>query len=79
MKTLSAYALALDSSLGWFITYSVLSKVQKMFVPGYFPIHMDPRTSPSEKNSKKIDTSYGSKQAEFLLYDVVYSDFSPIT
>ena len=50
-----------------------------MFVPGYFPIHMDPRTSPSEKNSKKIDTSYGSKQAEFLLYDVVYSDFSPIT
>ena len=56
-----------------------MSKVQKMFVPGYFPIHMDPRTSPSEKNSKKIDTSYGSKQAEVLLYDVVYSDFSPIT
>ena len=65
--------------LGWFITYSVLSKVQKMFVPGCFPIHMDPRTSPSEKNLKKIDTSYWSKQAEFLLYDVVYSDFSPIT
>ena len=65
--------------LGWFITYSVLSKVQKMFVPGCFPIHMDPLTSPSEKNSKKIDTSYWSKQAEVLLYDVVYSDFSPIT
>ena len=65
--------------LGWFITYIVLSKVQKMFVPGYFPIHMDPRTSPSEKNLKKIDTSYWSKQAEVLLYDVVYSDFSPIT
>ena len=58
---------------------SILSKVQKMFVPGCFPIHMDPRTSPSEKNSKKIDTSYWSKQAEVLLYDVVYSDFSPIT
>ena len=58
---------------------SILSKVQKMFVPGCFPIHMDPLTSPSEKNSKKIDTSYWSKQAEVLLYDVVYSDFSPIT
>ena len=65
--------------VGWFITYSVLSKVQKMFVPGCFPIHMDSLTSPSEKNSKKIDTSYWSKQAEVLLYDVVYSDFSPIT
>ena len=58
---------------------SILSKVQKMFVPGCFPIHMDPLTSPSEKNLKKIDTSYWSKQAEVLLYDVVYSDFSPIT
>ena len=66
-------------SLGWFITNSVLSKVQKIFVPGCFPIHMDSLTSPSEKNSKKIDTSYWSKQAEVLLYDVVYSNFSPIT
>ena len=68
-------SLLVFSSLG----RSILSKVQKMFVPGCFPIHMDPLTSPSEKNSKKIDTSYWSKQAEVLLYDVVYSDFSPIT
>ena len=39
-----------ENVLGWFITYSVLSKVQKIFVPGCFPIHMDSLTSPSEKN-----------------------------
>ena len=69
----------IGSSAMCIVGRSILSKVQKMFVPGCFPIHMDPLTSPSEKNSKKIDTSYWSKQAEVLLYDVVYSDFSPIT
>ena len=70
---------ALFSIIAIVLGRSILSKVQKMFVPGCFPIHMDPRTSPSEKNLKKIDTSYWSKQAEVLLYDVVYSNFSPIT
>ena len=42
-------------SLGWFITYSVVPKVQKFMVSGHFPIPLDPKTSPSEKFSKNFD------------------------
>ena len=52
-----------------------MSKVQKMFVPGYFPIHMDPRTSPSEKISIFFEIYYQGKEVEVLLSKLLSSDF----
>ena len=61
--------------LGW----SILPKVQNLIVSVDFPIHLDPRTKPSEKFSKFFDTYYQSKLVEVLLYDLLYSNFRLIT
>ena len=61
----------LDRSLGC----SILPKVQKYFVPGQFPIPLDPRMSPSEKISIFFEIYYPTKLVEVLLYELPSSDF----
>ena len=56
-----------------------MPKVLKNVVPPIFPIHLDPRTSPSEKISIFFEIYYQGKQVEVLLYDLLNSDFGPIT
>ena len=58
-------------SLGWFITYSVVPKVQKFMVSGHFPIPLDPSTSPSEKFKKKLTSSVGASRLKF--YSMIYT------
>ena len=61
--------------VGWFITYSVLPKVQKFIVFRLFPIHLDPRTSPSEKISKIFEIYYPRKRVKVLPCKLLSSDF----
>ena len=56
--------------VGWVI----LPKVLKKFGTKWFPIALALRTSPSEKNFKKIFIYYPAKLVEVLLYDLLYSD-----
>ena len=57
--------------LGWVI----LPKVLKFMVFRHFPIHLDPRTSPSEKISIYFEIYYPGKPVEVLLYKLPSSDF----
>ena len=57
----------------------ILPKVLKNIGTRYYPIPLALRTSPSEKFSKKNFIYYPAKQVEVLLYDLLNSDFGPIT
>ena len=50
-------------------------KVLKFMVIVNFPIHLDPRTSPSEKISKNFEIYYRSKRVEVLPSKLLSSDF----
>ena len=54
------------NSVGCVITYSVVPKVLKFMVNVNFPIHLDPRTSPSEKFSIFFEIYYEDKHVEVL-------------
>ena len=56
-----------------------MPKVFKKYFPPNFPIHMDPRTSPSEKISIFFEIYCPGKQVVVLLYDLLHSDFGLIT
>ena len=64
-----------NPSLGCANTQSGVPKVLKYMVIVNFPIHLDPRTSPSEKISIFFQIYYWCKPVEVLLYDLLYSDF----
>ena len=74
-KACNIKARTYDSALG----YVILPKVLKNIGIVNFPITLALRTSPSEKFSKKIFIYYPAKQVEVLLYDLLNSDFGPIT
>ena len=57
----------------------ILPKVLKNIGIVNFPITLALRTSPSEKFSKIFFVYYPAKQVEVLLYDLLNSDFGPIT
>ena len=44
-------------------------------VPRHFPIHLDPRTSPSEKISIFFEIYYEDKEVEVLPSKLLSSDF----
>ena len=50
-------------------------KVLDFMVNVDFPIHLDPRTSPSEKISKNFKVYYGCKPVEVLPSKLLSSDF----
>ena len=52
-----------------------MPKVQNNLVNVNFPIHMDPRTSPSEKFSIFFEIYYQGKEVEVLLSKLLSSDF----
>ena len=54
---------------------AILPKVQNNLVNVNFPIHMDPRTSPSEKISIFFEIYYQGKEVEVLLSKLLSSDF----
>ena len=49
----------------------ILPKVLKNIGTRQFPIPLDPKTSPSEKNSKNFQIYYPTKPVEVLLYDLL--------
>ncbi len=63
-------------TIGCVITYSVVPKVLNFMVIVDFPIHLDPRTSPSEKISKNFEIYYPGKRVEDLPSKLLSSDFS---
>ena len=63
------------SIVGCVITYSVVPKVLNFMVIVDFPIHLDPRTSPSEKISKIFEIYYPGKRVEVLPSKLLSSDF----
>ena len=62
-------------SLGCVITYSVVPKVLNFMVNVDFPIHLDPRSSPSENFSKNFEIYYPGKRDEVLPSKLPSSDF----
>ena len=52
-----------------------LPKVLNYMVSVDFPIHLDPRTSPSEKISKNFEIYYPGKRVEVLPSKLLSSDF----
>ena len=49
----------------------ILPKVLRNIGTRQFPIPLDPKTSPSEKNSKHFQIYYPTKPVEVLLYDLL--------
>ena len=47
------------------------TKVLRKIGTRQFPIPLDPKTSPSEKNSKIFQIYYPAKPVEVLLYDLL--------